>query len=261
MQPYKTAVEIHDMSVVYNKKPVLWDIDIHFPQGQLIGILGPNGVGKSTLLKAMMNIVPKSSGYVKFFGQPLEKMRKHISYIPQRQSVDWEFPANVYDIVMMGRYPHMGIFKRPNANDKKIVYQALQQVDMLPFAQRQIGALSGGQQQRIFIARALAQEANIYFLDEPLAGVDASSSTLILSLLKKIVANNKTVIMIHHSLETIEEYFDYVVLLNMYIRAVGPTKKVLTPTLLQETYGSQLNILSNISHLLQQEGISIREKQ
>ena len=253
------AIEVHDMTVSYKNKPVLWGIDIDFPEGKFIGILGPNGVGKSTLLKAIMSTVPKKSGYVKFFGKPLNKVRKRISYVPQRQTVNWMFPANVQDIVTMGRYADMGLFKRPQVKDKRIVRESLEQVNMLSFAKQQIGALSGGQQQRVFVARALAQRADIYLLDEPLAGVDVSTSTLIFSILKEIVAQGKTVVMIHHNLEAIEKHFDHIVLLNMYVRAAGPVKEVFIPALLRETYGSQLNILSHISHLIHQQEIPIRK--
>ena len=260
MTPQKTpAIEVHDMTVSYHNKTIIRGIDLDFPQGKFIGILGPNGVGKSTLLQAIMSIVPIQSGYVKLFGQPLHKIRQRISYIPQRQTVDWTFPANVQDIVTMGRYMHMGLFKRPNATDKKIVCESLEQVNMLPFAQQQIGMLSVGQQQKVFIARALAQRPDIYLLDEPLVGVDATTSTFIFSLLKKLVKQGKTVIMIHHNLEAIQENFDHLILLNTYVRAAGPIKKVFTPELIRETYNSQLNILTQISHLIRQEEIPIRK--
>ena len=253
------AVEVHDMTVSYDKKPVLWDIDLHLPRGKFIGMLGPNGVGKSTLLKAIMSVIPTDSGYVRFFNQPIHEVRQHISYVPQRQSVDWTFPALVEDIVMMGRYVHMGWWKRPRLRDRQVVAQSLQQVEMRPFAKRQIGALSVGQQQRVFLARAIAQEASILLLDEPLAGVDTTTSQLVLDLLQQLVKQGKTVIMIHHSLETAKQYFDYVVLLNMYVRGAGPAEEILTPQLLQETYGSQLSILTNISHVLHQKQLPTRE--
>ena len=254
------AIEIHDLTVSYDKKPVLWDVDISLPKEKLIGIVGPNGAGKSTLFKAMMNIIPLDSGYVKFFNQTFNKVRKQVSYVPQRFSVDWQFPATVEEIVMMGRYVHMGFLKRPKRLDKRIVTTCLDQVRMTHLAKRQIGALSGGQQQLVFLARALAQEADIYLLDEALAEIDASTEALYLEILQRLTKNGKTVLLIHHSLEAVKRYCDYIVLLNMYIRGAGPIEKVFNEKLLQDTYSHRLNILSNISNLLHQKKLPTREK-
>ena len=253
-------IEIHDLTVSYHRKPVLWDIDLSFPSGKLIGIVGPNGAGKSTLFKTMMGIIPSDSGYVKFFDQKLSKVRKRLSYVPQRMAIDWNFPATVYEIVMMGRYAHMNFLKRPSPLDKQIVQEALAQVEMTHLAHRQIGALSGGQQQRVFISRALAQQTDILLLDEPFAGVDTTTERLTLDILQTLVKAGKSVILVHHSLDIVKHYCDYTVFMNMYIHGAGPTKQVFTPEILQATYGGKSTILSNISNILHQKSLPVREK-
>lgn len=185
------ALEIHDLTVAFDRKPVLWDIDLTLPQGKLVGIIGPNGAGKSTLIKAVMGLLPLSSGYVKLFDQPIDEVRKRISYVPQRESVDWDFPASVLDIVMMGRYGKLGLFKGPRKADRDVAFDCLKKVGMESFANRQISQLSGGQQQRTFLARALAQQADIYFMDEPFAGVDAATEKAIISLLRTMTEAKK----------------------------------------------------------------------
>ncbi len=253
------AIEIHDLTVSYNKKPVLWDINLKIPHGKLIGIVGPNGAGKSTLLKTIMGILTPDSGHIKFLDQPLSQVYKKVSYVPQRHSVDWNFPISVQEVVMMGRYVHMGLFKRPNKKDHQIVDDCLKQVGIEKFATRQISQLSGGQQQRIFIARALAQQASIYLLDEPFTGVDASTETIILQILQKLTQANKTVVIVHHSLEAIARYCNYTILLNLHIHAAGPTEKVFTSTSLQQTYGGKLTILSEIINQLHKKELPTRE--
>ena len=178
-------LEIHDLTAGYYKKPVLWGIDLKVPKGKLVGVVGPNGAGKSTLIKAIMGLVPPSSGWVKIFGKTYNENRRRVGYVPQRESVDWDFPVTVMDVVMMGRYGHVGWFKRPKKADRDIARDCLDKVKMLPFAKRQISNLSGGQQQRVFLARALAQESDIYFMDEPFAGVDAATETAIIALLHR----------------------------------------------------------------------------
>jgi len=182
--PIKPALEIHDLTVAFERKPVLWNIDLTIPQGKLVGIVGPNGAGKSTLIKAVMGILPLSSGYAKLFDQNIEDVRQRISYVPQRESVDWDFPASVLDVVLMGRYGKLGLFRRPRKADRDAAMDCLRKVGMESFAHRQISQLSGGQQQRTFLARALAQQADIYFLDEPFAGVDAATEKTIIHLLR-----------------------------------------------------------------------------
>lgn len=254
-------VEIHDLTVSYYKKPVLWGIDLALPPGKLIGVIGPNGAGKSTLLKAIMGLVPLDSGFVKLFNKPLHKVRNKVSYVPQRESVDWDFPASVLDVVVMGRYGQLRLFQRPGKADKEMAMQCLQQVGMEPFAQRQIAQLSVGQQQRVFLARALAQEAQLYLLDEPFAGLDAATEKAIIALLQSLTQEGKSVILVHHDLHTAPDYFDWAVLLNMRLIGAGPTQKILTPALLQETYAGKLTILSQVSDLLQKEERTPREDQ
>ena len=252
------TIEVHDLCASYQGKPVLWDVDLCLPGGRLIGIVGPNGAGKSTLFKIMMGLHPADSGYVKFFEKPLNKVRKRISYVPQRQSVDWNFPALVKEIVMMGRYAHIGLFKRPKAKDHQVVEDSLAQVGITHLANRQIGRLSGGQQQRVFMARALAQQADIYLLDEPFAGVDTKTEQIILKNLQRLADNKKTVLIVHHSLASVARHCTYTILLNMYVRAAGPTEEVLTQPLLEETYSSHLNILNEVSEVIAQESLPMR---
>lgn len=253
------VIEIHDLSVSYEKKPVLWDVDLSLPSGKLIGIIGPNGAGKSTLLKAIMGLLPLSSGYINVLDKPLKEVRDKISYVPQRESVDWDFPTSVYDVVMMGRYGQLGLLKRPKKADKEIVMDSLAKVGMEAFKDRQISQLSGGQQQRVFLARALAQQADIYFMDEPFAGVDAATEKAIVELLRQMSAEKKTVIVVHHDLQSVARYFDWIILLNMRLVASGPIENAFTPELLQETYGGKLTLLTEISELIQKNRFPNRE--
>ena len=240
-------LEIHDLTVSYHKRPVLWGIDIEVPRGKLVGVIGPNGAGKSTLIKATMGLLPWNSGWVKIFGKPYNENRRRVGYVPQRESVDWDFPVTVMDVVMMGRYGHVGWFKRPQKADREIARECLDKVKMLPFAKRQISNLSGGQQQRVFLARALAQESDIYFMDEPFAGVDAATETAIIALLHELREKGKTLLVVHHDLPTARNYFDQLLLLNMRVVAYGETEKVFTYELLQKTYGGRLTILSEVA--------------
>lgn len=253
------AVEFHDLTVAYERKPVLWNIDMTLPKGALIGVIGPNGAGKSTLIKAAMGLLPLGSGYVRMFDQPLDAVRHRVSYVPQRESVDWDFPTSVMDVVMMGRYGKLGLFRRPGKADREIVTQCLEKVGMLPFIKRQIAQLSGGQQQRVFLARALAQEADLYLMDEPFAGVDAATEKAILGILQALAAQGKTVIVVHHDLQSAAEFFDWIVLLNMRLVASGPIHQVFTQQLLQEAYGGKLTVLAEISHLIKKRSIPSRE--
>ena len=255
------VVEVHDLTVSYDKKPVLWDIDLTLPKGQLIGIVGPNGAGKSTFIKAMLDLVPQSSGFVKMFDKELGEVRSQISYVPQRESVDWDFPASVLDVVLMGRYGKLGLFKRPRKADKEVAMDSLRKVGMENYLNRQISQLSGGQQQRVFLARALAQEADLYFMDEPFAGVDAATEKAIIQLLKEMSSKNKTVVVVHHDLQSVTQYFDWVILLNTRLVASGPTDKVFTHEFLEETYGGKLTLLTEVGELLKRKGLPSREKQ
>lgn len=242
-----SPIEIHDLTVAYHKKPVLWGIDAVVPAGRLVGIVGPNGAGKSTLIKAILGILPVSSGWVKIFGEPYEKNQTRVGYVPQRESVDWDFPVSVLDVVLMGRYGRLGLIRRPGRHDLEVAHECLEKVKMAPFANRQIGNLSGGQQQRVFLARALAQESDIYLMDEPFAGVDAATERAIVTLLHELKDSGKTVLAVHHDLSTVREYFDMTMLLNMRLVAFGPTKDVFTPELLQKTYGGRLTILTEVA--------------
>jgi len=237
------ALEIHDMTVAYHRKPVLWDIDLAVPEGKLIGIVGPNGAGKSTLIKAVLGLLPLASGKVEIYGQPYSTQRRLIGYVPQRESVDWDFPVTVGDVVLMGTYGRLGWIRRPGHAEREIADRCLAQVGMQGFSDRQIRQLSGGQQQRVFLARALAQQARIYFMDEPFAGVDAATEAAIIELLQNLRSENKTVFVVHHDLQTVRSYFDYVILLNMRLVACGPTETTFTAANLNETYGGRLTIL------------------
>jgi manganese/zinc/iron transport system ATP- binding protein len=240
-------LEIHDLTVAYHKKPVLWGIDLAVPKGRLVGIVGPNGAGKSTLIKAVMGLLPLSSGWVKVFGETARKSLTRVGYVPQRESVDWDFPVTVMDVVLMGRYGHLGLIKRPGKADRDIARECLDKVKMLPFANRQIANLSGGQQQRVFLARALAQESDLYFMDEPFSGVDAATESAIITLLHELKDRGKTLMVVHHDLPTARNYFDMLLLLNMRVVAFGPTEEVFTYELLQKTYGGRLTILSEVA--------------
>lgn len=247
-------LEIHDLTVAYHKKPVLWGVDAVFPAGELIGIVGPNGAGKSTLIKAILGLIPISSGWVRIFGQPGRKNLLRVGYVPQRESVDWDFPVSALDVVLMGRYGRVGLLRRPSASDREIARACLEKVKMLPFAHRQISNLSGGQQQRVFLARALAQESDLYFMDEPFAGIDAATEAAIITLFKELKAKGKTVIVVHHDLASARTYFDRLLLLNMRVVAFGPTAEVFNLDLLQQTYGGRLTILSEVAEEVKKRG-------
>lgn len=240
-------LEVHDLTVAYHKKPVLYGIDVAIPAGKIVGIVGPNGAGKSTLIKAAMGIVPLSSGWIRFFGRTFKQACKRVGYVPQRESVDWDFPVNVMDVVLMGRYGRLGLLRRPTAADRDVARACLEKVKMLPYANRQIGNLSGGQQQRVFLARALAQESDIYLMDEPFAGVDAATESAIIEVLRELRDRGKTLLVVHHDLGTAPEYFDMLLLLNMRVVAFGPTAGVFQAEILQKTYGGRLTILSEVA--------------
>ena len=248
-----SPLEIHDLTVSYNRRPVLWDIDFTVPEGKLIAVVGPNGAGKSTLIKAAMGLIPTASGYVRFFGQDLAESRQRVAYVPQRTTVDWDFPTDALDVVLMGRYGRLRLFQRPRRADVEAAHEALQNVGMEGFAHRQISQLSGGQQQRVFLARALAQDAELYLMDEPFAGVDAASEAAIVELLRQMRASGKTVIVVHHDLQTVQDYFDWVLLLNMRLVAFGPMETTFTNGLLQKTYGGRLSLLTEVADLIRDQ--------
>lgn len=238
------ALHVNQLSVNYEKTPALWDINLSIPKGLLTAIIGPNGAGKSTFIKAALNLLPSLSGKIHFFGKPLQAVRERVAYVPQRESVDWDFPITVLDLVLMGRYGRLGLFRWPRNADLIAAKHYLDLVGMLPYTERQISQLSGGQQQRVFLARALIQEADVYLMDEPFAGIDIASEGLILNLLQKLRDQGKTVFVVHHDLATVERYFDWTILLNMRLIAYGPTQEVLTPHNLNLTYGKNYALFS-----------------
>ena len=238
--PDQAPIAIRGMTVSYGQKPVVFSVDATFPEGSMTAIIGPNGAGKSTLLKASLGILRPLSGAVTIFGQPLNSQRHRIAYVPQRASVDWDFPTTVLDVVLMGLSRELGLLRlvRPRHRDKAI--ECLSRVGMAEFADRQIGQLSGGQQQRVFLARALAQGADLYLLDEPFAGVDAATEKAIIAVLKTLKAEGKTVVSVHHDLSTVSDYFDRVLILNTSKIAEGPVADAFTEANLQAAYGGRL---------------------
>ncbi len=238
------AVEIQDLTVAYKEKPVLWDIDAKIPEGVLLAIVGPNGAGKTTLLKAILGLIPPAAGQVFIQGYPYANQRHSVGYVPQRASVDWDFPTDVLDVVMMGRYGQLGWFRRPGKTERILAMEALEKVGMADFAARQINQLSGGQQQRVFLARALVQDAQIYFMDEPFVGVDATTEQAIVRLLQSLRQAGKTVLVVHHDLQTLQDYFDWALFLNVRKIALGPVADVFTPENLRLTYGGRSPFLS-----------------
>lgn len=246
------ALETHDLTVAYHKKPVLYGVDLAIPAGRIAGILGPNGAGKSTLLKAAAGLLPLAGGWVKIFGLPPRRARQRMGYMPQRESVDWDFPVSVMDVVLMGRYGRLRLAQRPRPEDREVARQCLERVGLLPLANRQIGALSGGQQQRVFLARALAQDSDLYLMDEPFAAVDAATEAAIIEVMHEMKGRGKTLLVVHHDLATAQQYFDWLVLLNMRLVASGPAEAVFTAENLQTAYGGRLTILSDVAHVLGQ---------
>ena len=250
----RSPLAVHDVTVAYHRKPVLWDIDFDAPPGKLTAIVGPNGAGKSTLIKAAMGLIPLAAGRIEIFGEPIGAQRRLVGYVPQRGSVDWDFPVSALDVVCMGRYRAIGWCRPVTRAHKRAAMGCLERVGMAGFAPRQISQLSGGQQQRVFLARALAQDARLYFMDEPFAGVDAATERAIVEVLRTLRDDGRTVICVHHDLQTIPEYFDHVLLLNMRIVAQGPVSEVFTQVNLQKTYGGRLTLLDEASEALARTG-------
>jgi manganese/zinc/iron transport system ATP- binding protein len=258
-----SPLSIHDMTVAYRQRPVLWDIDYDAPPpgpdgaGSLIAIVGPNGAGKSTLLKACLGLVPLASGRVEVFGRPAADQRRLIGYVPQRETVDWDFPVSALDVVAMGRYAHIGWCRPVTRRHRLAALHALEQVGMADLARRQISQLSGGQQQRVFVARALAQDARLYFMDEPFAGVDAATEQAIIDILRRLRADGRTAFVVHHDLQTVPDYFDHVILLNTRLIAAGPVRgdrSVFTPDNLHRTYGGRLTLLEEAAQAVARAG-------
>lgn len=241
------VLDVHDLTVAYREKPVLWHIDFAIEGPSLVGIIGPNGAGKSTLIKAILGLLPVSSGKVDFFGKPLKKERLRVGYVPQRESVDWDFPIQVLDVVMMGTYGRLGWFRRPGRSERHFALECLDRMGLGGLENRQIGQLSGGQQQRVFLARALAQRADLYFMDEPMAGVDAATEQTIFRVLADLRNQGRTIVVVHHDLRSVPDHFDHLLIVNQRLVASGPTNEVFTPDLLQKAYGGRLAILDQLA--------------
>jgi manganese/zinc/iron transport system ATP- binding protein len=235
------------LTVAYHRKPVLWDVGFDIPAGSLVGIVGPNGSGKTTLLKAVMELIPRASGRISVFGKPYQENRHRVGYMPQRESVDWDFPVDALDVVTMGLYKQVGWCLPVRKKHRRAALEALGRVGIEELAHRQISQLSGGQQQRTFLARALVQDADLYLMDEPFAAVDAATERAIIEILRDMKRNGKTAVVIHHDLQTVPEYFDYVVLLNMRVVAHGAVDEVFTRENLQKTYGGRLTLLDEVT--------------
>jgi manganese/zinc/iron transport system ATP- binding protein len=238
------AIEVTDLTIAYRDKPVLWDVDMDVPAGILMAIIGPNGAGKTTMIKSILGLIKPAAGQILVYGKTYEEQRHLVGYVPQRGSVDWDFPTSVLDVVMMGRYGALGWLKRPGASERVAALDALDKVGMKSFAERQISQLSGGQQQRVFLARALVQDAQLYFMDEPFQGVDATTERAIVTLLQELRSAGKTVVVVHHDLQTVPEYFDWVTMLNVRRIASGPVRDVFTEQNLRQTYGGKVAFLS-----------------
>ncbi len=253
-----SPLSIHAMTVAYQRKPVLWDVDYDAPANALVAVVGPNGAGKSTLIKAALGLVPRASGLVEFWGEPYKRVRDRVAYVPQRESVDWTFPVSALDVVCMGRYRRVGWLRPVGRAHKKVALECLDRVGLADLAHRQISQLSGGQQQRVFLARALAQEGDLYVMDEPFAGVDAATERAIVALLRELREAGKTAIVVHHDLQTVPEYFDHALLLNMRVVAAGPVNEVFTRENLHKTYGGKLTLLSEAAEAVARSGLKVR---
>ncbi len=252
--PAEAPLAIDDLTVAYQSKPVLWDVDLDIPEGKLVAIVGPNGAGKSTLIKACLDLVPKTSGRVTVYGEPYRAQRSLVGYVPQRESVDWDYPISALDVVTMGTYGRVGLMRPVRRKHKDEAREALEHVGIGHLGDRQISQLSGGQQQRVFLARALAQDARLYFMDEPFAAVDAATERAIVGLLHELKDQGKTCLVVHHDLSTVSQYFDWVVLLNMRVVKAGPTREVFTRENLHATYGGRLALLDEAGRALLEVG-------
>lgn len=247
------AVHVEDLTVSYQSKPVLWDIDLNVPPGVLAAIVGPNGAGKSTLIKSVLGLVKPTAGHIYIHGRPYREQRRRVGYVPQRSSVDWDFPTTAHDVVLMGLYGKLGWLRRAGKREQHKADAALELVGMQDFRQRQISHLSGGQQQRVFLARALVQDADVYFLDEPMAGVDATTERAIVTILQGLRDQGKTLIVVHHDLQTVTSYFDWMMILNVRAVAQGAVRDVYTADNLRLAYGGQIALLQSDAFLQQLE--------
>jgi manganese/zinc/iron transport system ATP- binding protein len=236
------AIEVHDLTVAYRDNPVLWDVDLTVPPGVLMAVVGPNGAGKTTLIKSILGLITPVSGQVLVNGQPYSPRTRAVAYVPQRGTVDWDFPTTALDVVTMGTYGRLGWFRRPGPSERQAANGALAKVGMADFAARQISQLSGGQQQRVFLARALVQDAPVYLMDEPFQGVDAVTEKAIVAILRELRTRGRTVLVVHHDLQSVPDYFDWVTLLNVRVIASGPVREVFTPENLRKAYGAMVEV-------------------
>ena len=239
-----SALRVEGLTVAYDGEPVLWDVHLDLPRGQVMGVVGPNGAGKSTLLQTALGLLPPLAGRVLVHGEPLANQRDRVAYVPQRNSVDWDFPTTVMDVVLMGTYGRLGWFRRPGKREKDEARAALDMVEMPDLADRQISELSGGQQQRVFLARAFVQHADLLLMDEPFGGVDAKTERAIVSLLHGFRDEGKTLLVVHHDLATVPEYFDSVTLLNKHVIACGAVQETFTDAHIEATYGGVVRAMS-----------------
>jgi manganese/zinc/iron transport system ATP- binding protein len=253
----KVPLSVYDLTVAYHRKPVIWDLEFEIPAGELVAIVGPNGAGKSTLIKAVMDLVPRASGQISVFGETYARSRHRVGYVPQRESVDWDFPVDALDVVAMGLYGQIGWLRPVRRKHRELAMAALERVGIADLARRQISQLSGGQQQRTFLARALVQNADLYFMDEPFAAVDAATEAAIIEILRGMKHSGKTALVVHHDLQTVPDYFDRVILLNMRVVAHGPVGEVFTNENLQKTYGGRLTLLDEATEAMRRKERSL----
>ena len=244
VQPEVVPLRVEGLTAAYRDEPVLWDVSFEAPQGELIAVVGPNGAGKTTLLKVVMGLMEPAAGRALVYGKPFEKARQWVGYVPQRGSVDWDFPTSALDVAQMGLYGKLGWFRRPGRKEREKAMECLEKVGIAHLADRQISQLSGGQQQRVFLARALAQDARLYLTDEPFAAVDYKTERAIVALLRELKAQGSTVIVVHHDLATVPDYFDRVVILNKRLVAEGPVSEVFTKENVSEAYGGAVGFLA-----------------
>lgn len=242
----ESAMSVQNLYVSYHGNEAIQNVSFSIEPNNLVGIIGPNGAGKSTLLKALLGLIPKDNGEIKIFGKAIKDTRKRIAYVPQRSDIDWDFPITVLDTVLLGTYPKLGVFHRPKKKEKAWAYDCLEKVGMHDYSKRQIGELSGGQQQRVFLARALAQQADLFFLDEPFVGIDVTSEETIINILKELRDAGKTVMVVHHDLSKARAYFNELILLNKELIDCGPVEQVFRPEVMSKAYKAQFALLGEI---------------
>ncbi len=246
-QPNIPALSIEGLTVCYQDHPVLWDVSLQVPQGKLVAIIGPNGAGKSTLIRACLELTPRLFGHIRILNEPFHRVRQKVAYVPQKESVDWDFPITVRELVTMGRFGHLGWLGKLSKRDQELIDESIAYVGLEAFESRQIHQLSGGQQQRAFLARALAQEASLYFMDEPFAAVDMSTEQQLVAVMKTLASRGSSVFVVHHDLKSVQQHFDWVVLLNKQLIAQGPTVHCLSSALLHQAYGKPLDHLLSMT--------------